>query len=54
MTRRFPERGPLQLPNIADEVMKQWEEDNVFQRSVESRPKDRRFVFFEGPPFCQW
>ena len=50
MTRRFPERGPLQLPNIADEVMKQWEEDNVFQRSVESRPKDRRFVFFEGPP----
>ena len=38
------------MPNIADEVMKQWEENNVFQRSVDARPKDRRFVFFEGPP----
>ena len=50
MTRRFPERGPLNLPAIADEVMQQWEEDDVFQRSVNSRPEGRRFVFFEGPP----
>ena len=50
MTRRFPERGPLNLPAIADEVMQQWEEGDVFQRSVDSRPEGRRFVFFEGPP----
>ena len=30
--------------------MGQWEEGNVFQRSVDSRPKEKRFVFFEGPP----
>ena len=29
MTRRFPERGPLNLPAIADEVMEQWEEGDV-------------------------
>ena len=50
MTRRFPERGPLDLPGIAQEVMQQWEEGDVFRRSVESRPSDHRFVFFEGPP----
>jgi len=50
MTRRFPERGPLDLPGIAQEVMQQWEEGDVFRRSVESRPTDHRFVFFEGPP----
>ncbi|MGB2385211.1 MAG: class I tRNA ligase family protein, partial [Flavobacteriales bacterium] len=50
MTRRFPERGPLDLPGLAQEVMQQWEEGDVFRRSVESRPSDDRFVFFEGPP----
>jgi len=30
--------------------MQQWEEGDVFRRSVESRPTDHRFVFFEGPP----
>ncbi len=50
MTRRFPERGPLDLPGIAQEVMQQWEEGDVFRRSVETRPSERRFVFFEGPP----
>ena len=38
------------MPSIAEEVMGQWEEGNVFQRSVDSRPKEKRFVFFEGPP----
>lgn len=50
MTRRFPERGPLDLTAIAREVMQQWDEGDVFRRSVESRPVDRQFVFFEGPP----
>ena len=50
MTPRFPERGPLDLPGIAREVMAQWEEGDVFRRSVESRPAQDRFVFFEGPP----
>ena len=50
MTRRFPERGPLDLPGIAKEVMQQWEDGDVFRRSVATRPSERRFVFFEGPP----
>ena len=38
------------MPAIAEEVMQQWEEGDVFQRSVDSRPEGQRFVFFEGPP----
>ena len=30
--------------------MRQWEDGDVFRRSVESRPSERCFVFFEGPP----
>ena len=30
--------------------MQQWEDGDVFRKSVESRPPERRFVFFEGPP----
>ncbi len=32
------------------EVLGYWEEHDVFGRSVEVRPEDNNFVFFEGPP----
>ena len=50
MSAFFPERGSLDLPKIAEIVLSQWEADSVFQRSIDERPADRPFVFFEGPP----
>ena len=46
----FPERGSLNLPKIADDILASWEEDGTFQKSIETRPADRPYVFFEGPP----
>ncbi|MGA0434307.1 MAG: isoleucine--tRNA ligase [Flavobacteriales bacterium] len=46
----FPERGPLNLPEISNEILNQWETDGTFQKSVDSRPADKPYVFFEGPP----
>ena len=46
----FPERGSLNLPDVASEILKRWERENTFQRSIDSRPEDRPYVFFEGPP----
>ena len=46
----FPERGSLNLPKIADEILASWEQDGTFQKSIETRPADRPYVFFEGPP----
>jgi len=47
---KYPERGSLNLPNIASEVLKQWEEKKIFDQSISSRDSNKPFVFFEGPP----
>lgn len=46
----FPERGSLNLPDVASDILERWERDNTFQRSIDTRPEDRPYVFFEGPP----
>ena len=30
---------------------KRWKQDKTFEKSVENRPKDNRWVFYDGPPF---
>ena len=35
-----------------EEITKFWEENKVFEKSVEERPKDKQYVFFDGPPFA--
>lgn len=37
-------------PEIESEVLKHWEKDQTFQKSIDTRSKDKKFVFFEGPP----
>lgn len=46
----YPEYDKLDLPSIHQEVLKTWEKEGTFQKSIEERPKDRPFVFYEGPP----
>lgn len=50
MSKGFPERGSLNLPSIAQEVLEIWERENTFQASIDSRPADNPYVFYEGPP----
>ena len=50
MSKGFPERGSLNLPNIAQEGLEIWERENTFQASIDSRPADNPYVFYEGPP----
>ncbi|HPQ21993.1 MAG TPA: class I tRNA ligase family protein, partial [Saprospiraceae bacterium] len=40
----------LDLPSIDQEILKYWEENQIFEKSVESRPSENSFVFYEGPP----
>ena len=37
-------------PAIEEEIKQQWDKDNTFTQSIESRPESKRFVFYEGPP----
>jgi len=33
------------------DLVKYWKENKTFEKSVEMRPKDNAFVFYDGPPF---
>ena len=50
MSAKFPEYKGLNLPNVAKEMLKYWEDNHIFEKSVTSREGSKPFVFFEGPP----
>lgn len=33
------------------ELVKKWKKDRTFEKSVEMRPKENSYVFYDGPPF---
>ncbi len=40
----------LNLPEIDQAILRFWEQNAVFEKSIEDRPEDNTFVFYEGPP----
>jgi isoleucyl-tRNA synthetase len=46
----YPEYKSLNLPAIDKEMLAWWEEHGIFQKSIDQRPEDKRWVFYEGPP----
>jgi isoleucyl-tRNA synthetase len=50
MHKRYPEFKGLDLPAIDREILAWWDAHHVFDQSVEQRPADKQWVFFEGPP----
>jgi isoleucyl-tRNA synthetase len=47
---RYREFRQLHLPEIDQEILAFWKEEQTFERSVSQRNPDRSFVFYEGPP----
>ncbi|GHU71980.1 isoleucine--tRNA ligase [Bacteroidia bacterium] len=50
MAKKFAEYNQLDLSEVNKEVLKRWEENNIFQKSLEIREGAPSFVFYEGPP----
>ncbi|TYA70180.1 isoleucine--tRNA ligase [Seonamhaeicola marinus] len=50
MSAKFPEYKGLDLPNVANEILQYWQENNIFDKSITSKEGKETFVFFEGPP----
>jgi isoleucyl-tRNA synthetase len=46
----YPEYKQLDLTAIDREILTFWEEHKIFEKSVEQRPAERHFTFYEGPP----
>ncbi len=50
MSTKFPEYKGLDLPNVANEILQYWQENNIFEKSVSTREGKESYVFYEGPP----
>ena len=50
MANRYKEFKHLSLPAIEKEILKKWEEEDAFEKSIEVRDNTQPFVFYEGPP----
>lgn len=48
--KKFPEYSKFNLSEINKEVLKDWNENNLFEQSLKEREGCPSFVFYEGPP----
>lgn len=50
MQEKYPTYQGLNLPNVAETVLKKWNDEHIFEKSIETREGKPAFVFYEGPP----
>ncbi|GGE07581.1 MULTISPECIES: isoleucine--tRNA ligase [Sphingobacterium] len=46
----YKEYKQLNLSEIGKEVLKRWESDDIFAKSISNRPASKPYTFYEGPP----
>lgn len=50
MSKRFTEYSQFDLSQVNKDILKKWDENGVFSKSMTEREGCPSFVFFEGPP----
>jgi isoleucyl-tRNA synthetase len=40
----------INYPEIEERILKFWQENKIFEKSISSRDKNKSFTFYEGPP----
>ena len=48
--KHFNEYKQLNLAEVSKTILEQWEKENLFHKSIETREGQPSFLFFEGPP----
>ena len=48
----YPHVGKADLPGIERRILEYWAANHTFEASVEQRPVDTEYVFYDGPPFA--
>ena len=46
----FMEHGQLNLADVAQKILSFWEDESIFEKSVQTREGEPPYVFYEGPP----
>jgi len=47
---KYPEFKQLQLAQIGKDILAYWQANEIFEQSISSRPADKPYTFYEGPP----
>ncbi len=47
---KYNEYKQLDYVKIAENIAEYWKNNHIFKKSIDSRPAERPFVFYEGPP----
>ena len=42
----------IHFPELEKEILQFWRDEQIFQKSIDQRPEDRPFIFYDGPPFA--
>lgn len=50
MAKRFAEHNGLNLTKTNNDVLAEWEKNDIFHKSIDEREGCQQFIFFEGPP----
>ena len=48
--KHFNEYKQLNLAELSKQILEQWEKEDLFHKSIETREGNPSFLFFEGPP----
>jgi len=48
--KKYPEYKQLNLSLLSKEVLRKWEEESIFQKSLDIRKQSSPYIFYEGPP----
>ena len=42
----------IHFPELEKEILQFWRDEQIFQKSIDQRPEDLPFIFYDGPPFA--
>ena len=46
----YKEYKQLNLSQIGKEVLEDWKKNQIFEKSIQNRPENKPYTFYEGPP----
>jgi len=41
----------VNFPALEEAILEYWKKEKIFEKTIESRPKDKKWTFLDGPPF---
>ncbi len=47
-----PVSSKVSFPQLEEGILRLWKERDIFPKSIDQRPEDRLFIFYEGPPYA--